>query len=59
MNEQVRLVLITTNLQMCSAEPNLAQLGGGVGGLERAGVNSVVKESNFSGGSVRTETIEQ
>ena len=37
MNEQVRLVLITTNLQMCSAEPNLAQLGGGGGGVGESG----------------------
>lgn len=55
MNEQVGLVLTTTNLQMCSDEPNFAQLRG----VERAGVNSVVKESHFSGGSAGTEIIEK
>lgn len=55
MNEHVGLVLTTTNLQMCSDEPNFAQLRG----VERAGVNSVVKESHFSGGSAGTEIIEK
>lgn len=55
MNEQVGLVLTTTNLQMCSAEPNFAQLRE----VERAGANSVVKESHFSGGSAGTEVNEK